>query len=59
MKEKSFEEKLQELEEISEKLEVESDLEKSIKLYEKGKKLALECENILDKAQQKIIEISE
>lgn len=58
MKEKSFEEKLLELEEISKNLEYEEDLEKSIELYEKGKKLASQCQEILDKAQQKIIEIS-
>ncbi len=59
MKEKNFEQKLNELEEISEKLESESDIEEAVKLYEKGKKLAKECKHTLDEAQQKVIEISE
>lgn len=58
MKEKSFEEKLLELEKISNDLENENDLEKSVKLYEKAKTLADECQEILNNAQQKIIEIS-
>lgn len=58
MKEKTFEEKLLQLEKISKDLESENDLEESVKLYEKGKKLADECQKILYNAEQKIIEIS-
>ena len=58
MAEKNFEEKLLELEKISQDLENEENLEKSLKLYEKGKKLADECYKTIEKAEQKIIEIS-
>ena len=45
-KELSFEENLKELEEIGEKLESgDIDLEKSVKLYEKGMILKKNCEN--------------
>ena len=45
-KELSFEENLKELEEIVEKLESgDIDLEKSVKLYEKGMILKKNCEN--------------
>lgn len=57
-KEKSFEEQLRRLQEISEKLEDdETGIEDSIKLYEEGIKLAKYCYNTLDKAQLRVTEL--
>ncbi len=56
----NFNEKLEELEEIVEKLDAgEAPLEELIKDYEKGMKLAGELRDFLSKAEQKIIEIGE
>lgn len=55
---KSFEESLARLQEISELLEDEdSGLEESVKLYEEGIKLSKECYKTLDKAELKITEL--
>ena len=54
-----FEDAARRLEEIAEQLEKGSlSLEESITLYEEGSKLALQCRNALQTAQQKITEIS-
>lgn len=58
-KELKFEEKLKRIEEIVEVLDSgETDLEEMLKLYEEGMKLASESREFLDKAEQKIIDIS-
>lgn len=55
MSEMNFAKKLSRLEEITKKLEAgECSLEEAIALYDEGKKLALECSELLDKAKQKI-----
>ena len=55
----SFEASIQELEEIVAKLENgEESLEESLKLFEKGTKLASSCYQTLEKAEQKITELS-
>ena len=57
-KQKSFEESLLRLKEISEELEgSEVGLEDSIKLYEEGVKLAKECYTTLSEAELKIKEL--
>jgi len=54
MKKLSFEASIQELEEIVAKLENgEESLEESLKLFEKGTKLASSCYQTLEKAEQK------
>lgn len=55
---KSFEDSLSRLHEISELLEsTEVGLEESVKLYEEGMKLSKECYKVLDKAELKITEL--
>ena len=55
MKEKSFEQNMNDLEEIVKKLEsAEDGLDKTLELYEKGVKLAALCNKMLDDAEQKI-----
>jgi exodeoxyribonuclease VII small subunit len=55
---KSFEEKLKRLEQISELLESgEVQLEESINLFEEGIKLSKECLNILENAELKITQL--
>jgi exodeoxyribonuclease VII small subunit len=55
---KSFEEKLKRLEQISELLESgEVQLEGSINLFEEGIKLSKECLNILENAELKITQL--
>ena len=55
---KSFEDSLARLQEISELLESdEVGLEDSVKLYEEGMKLSKECYKVLDKAELKITEL--
>jgi exodeoxyribonuclease VII small subunit len=55
----SFEESLESLEAIVERLESgDVPLEESLKLYEKGAKLAAACYETLQNAQQKITELS-
>ena len=57
-KQKSFEESLLRLKEISEKLEEsEVGLDDSIKLYEEGVKLAKKCYTTLSEAELKIKEL--
>lgn len=58
-KQKSFEESIERLEEISELLESdEVSLEDSIKLYEEGIKLSKYCYSVLDKAELKVTELN-
>lgn len=55
----TFESMIKELEGIVSKMEKgEIPLDKSIELYEKGTNLALKCNEILDKAEQKITYIT-
>ena len=55
MAKQSFEDKINELQKIVSVLEDEnSSLEQCIELYDKGTKLALECNKILDEAETKI-----
>ena len=59
MKKLSFEASIQELADIVAKLENgEESLEESLKLFEKGTKLAFSCYQTLEKAEQKITELS-
>lgn len=52
---KSFEESLNELEEIVDKLESgEATLDESIKLFENGMKLTKSCHKMLENAQKKV-----
>lgn len=58
-KENNFADNLKLLEDIVKQLEQEnSNLEESIELYEKGIRLSKECSDTLNKARQKIIDIS-
>lgn len=58
MAEKTFEKSLSDLEKVIQQLQSgELSLDKSIQLYEKGIKLANECNLSLDKAQLKIEEL--
>lgn len=60
VKKDNFETKITNLEKIIEQLSNEdTSLEEAIKLYEDGMKLSGECQNILQTAEQKIIEINE
>lgn len=55
----SFEAAVEELALIVEKLEAgEASLEDSLKLFEKGAKLASQCYTVLQNAEQKITELS-
>ncbi|MAT59133.1 MAG: exodeoxyribonuclease VII small subunit [Melioribacteraceae bacterium] len=56
--EKSFEELLQRLEEISEKLEEDIGLDESIKLYEEGINISKICYSKLKDAELKITELN-
>ncbi|MFP4529051.1 MAG: exodeoxyribonuclease VII small subunit [Candidatus Kapaibacterium sp.] len=57
--EKTFEEKIRRLEEIAEKLdEGEAPLEELMKIYEEGMALARDCRQFLEKAEQKVIDIT-
>ncbi len=56
--EKSFEELLQRLEEISEKLEEDIGLNESIKLYEEGINISKICYSKLKDAELKITELN-
>ncbi len=58
-KNKSFEESLRRLQEISEILESdEASLEESIKLFEEGIKLSKNCYDLLNKAELKVEELN-
>ena len=60
MSEKSFEESIKRLEEITQLLESgESPLDVSMKLFEEGTSLAVSCNNKLAEAEQKIIELTD
>lgn len=55
----TFEEKIKRLEEISNKMEEEStSVEDLMKLYEEGMTLSKDAKDFLDKAEQKIIDIT-
>lgn len=55
VKKQSFEEAMGRLETIVAQLEKgECGLDDSLKLFEEGAKLALQCEELLDKAEQKV-----
>ena len=55
VKERSFEESMDRLESIVALLEKgECGLDQSLKLFEEGAKLAGQCEEMLDKAEQKV-----
>ena len=59
MKSLKFEEKINAIEEIVELLDRgELSLEEMLKKFEIGVKLAEECRDFLDKAEQKVIDIS-
>ena len=52
---KSFEEMIEELEEIVHNLENgEAPLDEAVGLFEKGMKLSLNCHTLLEKAEQKV-----
>lgn len=54
-KTKTFEESMEELEKIVEKLEKgDCPLDEAVKLFEQGIKISNECNNVLDNAEQKI-----
>jgi exodeoxyribonuclease VII small subunit len=58
MERPSFEQALEELEGIVQRLEQEEvSLEESIELYQKGVKLSKKCSEILEKAELKIKEV--
>lgn len=60
MSKQTFEDKIKELQKIVTILEDEnSSLEQCIELYDKGTKLAVECNKILDLAQNKIVRMSD
>lgn len=55
VKKQSFEQAMSRLEEIVNALERgECDLDESLKLFEEGAKLARTCNDMLDKAEQKV-----
>ena len=55
VKKQSLEQAMGRLEEIVTRLERgECDLDESLKLFEEGAKLARDCNNMLDKAEQKV-----
>ena len=55
VKKQSFEESMERLESIVAQLEKgECGLDQSLKLFEEGAKLALQCEELLDQAEQKV-----
>ena len=55
VKKQSFEQAMSRLEEIVSALERgECDLDESLKLFEEGAKLARSCNEMLDKAEQKV-----
>ena len=54
-----FEESMQRLQEIVNKLESgEESLENSMKLFEEGAKLSKQCYQMLDKAEQQVTELT-
>ena len=60
MKNPTYENAIKKLEEITQKLEnSELPLEESIKLFEEGTKLVGLCSSYLDKAEQKITQLSQ
>ena len=59
MAEKSFEENIARLEQIVASLEKgEADLAASMSLFEEGTKLARECGELLDKAEQQVLRLT-
>lgn len=60
MAKQSFEDKIKELQNIVAVLEDEgSSLEECIKLYDKGTRLAVECNKILDEAETRILKMTD
>ncbi len=58
--ERSFEEAYSELEAIVAKLEAgELSLEESVQLYERGRRLASHCQNLLDKAELRVNQLND
>ncbi len=58
-KKMKFEESMQRLQEIVGKLESgEETLENSMKLFEEGAKLSAQCYQMLDKAEQQVMELT-
>lgn len=58
-KKMKFEESMQRLQEIVNKLESgEESLENSMKLFEEGAKLSTQCYQMLDKAEQQVTELT-
>lgn len=58
-KKMKFEESMQRLREIVDKLESgEETLENSMKLFEEGAKLSAQCYQMLDKAEQQVMELT-
>ena len=58
-KKMNFEEAMARLSQIVEKLETgEESLDNSMKLFEEGAKLSAQCYQILEKAQQKVTELT-
>ena len=58
-KKMNFEEAMARLSQIVEKLETgEESLENSMRLFEEGAKLSAQCYQILEKAQQKVTELT-
>jgi len=56
----SFENKLHQLEELVHQLEQEDlSLEDSLKVFEQGVKLSRQCQSALEKAEQKIIQLTQ
>jgi exodeoxyribonuclease VII small subunit len=56
----SFESKLNQLEELVHQLEQEDlSLEDSLKVFEQGVKLSRQCQSALEKAEQKIIQLTQ
>ena len=59
MKQISFEKSMKELEEIVEKLEEgDNTLDESLKLFEKGAKIAGFCNEVLKDAEQKVTDLT-
>ncbi len=60
MKKIDYEKSIERLEEIVDRLESgETSIEESIKLFEEGTRLSKSCYQVLQRAEQKIIQLSE
>ncbi len=57
---KSFEKSMEELSNVVSELEQgQLELDRALSLFEKGVKLSKECQNMLDKAQQKVSRLTQ